>query len=102
MALCGQQDIAQLTRGTLATVAAGLPVHAFGDPRVGIGRRDRQADRAQRAEIGQVVAHEGHLVQADPVLPAQRLDAGQLVADRDLGIDAQVRAALERGPSMGT
>ncbi len=96
-ALGGQQDVAQLARGATATLGAGLPMHAFGDPRMGIGRGHRKADRTQRRQIGQVIAHERHLFQADPVLRTQRLHAGQLVAHGDLGVDAEVGAALERG-----
>ena len=70
-------------------MGTGLPVHALGDPRMRIGRGYRKADRAQWCQNGQVIAHEGDLVQADAVLLAQRTYAGQLVADRDLGVDAQ-------------
>ncbi|MNT58239.1 hypothetical protein D3C72_1956630 [compost metagenome] len=69
-------------------------MHPLGNPGVCVGGRHGQADRAQGAQVGQVVAHEGDLVQADAVGVAQRAHAGQLVADRDLGVDAQVRAPL--------
>lgn len=92
----GQHHIAHLARGTFAAARTGIPLHALGDPRVCGGRSHRQADREQGGQVGEVVAHEQHLVQRQSVLLAQRQHRHALVLHPDLHVQAQVLAALFR------
>jgi len=74
-----QDWIAQLARGGYAAVRGSDQMHALGDPAMRIAGRYRQTSRAQRRQIGKVVANESHFVQAYSLAFAQRPHLAQFV-----------------------
>ena len=94
-AAAGEQEVDQFAYGALAGRGGRDP--AGGGQHVGhrVGRGCRQGTGAHGGQIGPVVTDEGHFVQTDVELPAQRAQDIELVRDalEDVA-DAQLLGAL--------
>ena len=62
MALRGEHHVAQFPGRAVATAQGAAPVGVLQDPAMGIGGRGGEPRFAHHDEVGEVIAHEAHLL----------------------------------------